>query len=229
MRRLNKFLLLATVIVLGGRLLWMYVIPAWNTIVTDFPNYYVSAWAVRQGHDLSRLYDPVWFEVEKHRAGIERPAALFNYFPPMNALIMWPVAHMPPLEAKRVWTIVNLVALAAVIGLTAKASGLGLLPATAVAFLGLDALGNNLAYGQFYLVLTLLMIAPILTTQRFPLASGTASAVGTLTKMFPAIQLVYFIGRKQYRALILSGAAAAALIAIGVLALGWTPHQVYLH
>jgi hypothetical protein len=229
MRRLNQFLLFATVILLGVRLLWMYVIPAWNTIVTDFPNYYVSAWAVRHGHDLSQLYDPVWFEAEKHRAGIERPAALFNYFPPMNALIMWPVAQLPPLAAKRVWTIVNLVALAAVIGLTAKASGLGLLPATAVAFLGLDALGNNLAYGQFYIVLTLLMLIAILAAERLPFVSSVASSVGTLTKMFPAIQLVYFIGRKQYRALILSAAAVGVLVAIGILALGWAPHQVYLH
>src|SRR5215813_6075876 len=139
----------------------MYIVPAWNSIVTDFPNYYVSAWAVRHGEDLSRLYDPVWFEREKHRSGIERPAALFNYFPPMNALIMWPLAELSPIKAKQAWTIINVIVLAAVIALTVKATGLGWLSSAAVAFLGLDALGNNFTYGQFYIVLTLLMLAAI--------------------------------------------------------------------
>src|SRR5262245_31757687 len=225
---LNRFLLVAVVILLGGRLGWMYVAPAWNTIVTDFPNYYVSAWAVRHGGDLSQLYDPIWFEREKHQSGIERPAALFNYFPPLNALIMWPLAELSPIHAKRVWTIINLIALAAVIALTVKASGLGWLSATAVAFLGLDALGNNLTYGQFYIVLTLLMLTSILTAERLPFVSGMATALGTLTKIFPAFMLVYFMIRKQYRALIFSAAAIAALALIGVFWLGWPPHQVYL-
>src|SRR6185436_4357171 len=101
-----------------------YIVPAWRSIVTDFSNYYVSAWAVRHGEPLDQLYNPIWFEHEKQRSGIERPAALFNYFPPMNALILWPVAHLSPMTAKRVWTAVNVIALLAVIYLTAKATGL---------------------------------------------------------------------------------------------------------
>src|SRR5262245_56475866 len=206
----------------------MYVVPAWRTIVTDFPNYYVSAWAVRHGDNLSRLYEPVWFEREKHRSGIERPAALFNYFPPMNALIMWPFANLAPIRAKEAWTIVNAVALTIVIALTVKASGLSWLSASAVALLGLDALGNNFAYGQFYVVLTLLMLISVLMAKRFPFMAGITSAVGTLTKLFPAVLLVYFIIRRNYRALILSAASMAILISVGIFLLGWAPHRVYL-
>jgi len=206
----------------------MYVIPAWTAIVTDFPNYYVSAWAVRHDGNLSQLYDPVWFEREKHRSGIERPAALFNYFPPMNALIMWPLADLSPIKAKQAWTIINLIALAAVVALTVKASGIGWLPAAAVAFLGLDALGNNMTYGQFYIVLTLLMLTGVLIAERFPSIAGLVTATGTVTKIFPAFLLVYFMIRRKYRALIYSAAAITILIVIGVLVLGWAPHQVYL-
>ena len=228
-RSLNKTLPLALVVILlGGRLVWMYVIPAWTAIVTDFPNYYVSAWAVRHDGNLSQLYDPVWFEREKHRSGIERPAALFNYFPPMNALIMWPLAELSPIKAKQAWTIINLIALAAVVALTAKASGNGWLPSAAVAFLGLDALGNNMTYGQFYIVLTLLMLTAVLIAERFPSIAGIATAVGTLTKIFPAFLLVYFMIRRKYRALIYSAAAITILIVIGVFVLGWAPHRVYL-
>ena len=214
--------------VLGARLIWLYLVPAWNSIVTDFPNYYVSAWTVRNGESLSNLYDPVWFERQKHRAGIERPAALFNYFPPMNALIMWPLAHLSPMSAKRWWTAVNLAALFGVIGLTVKASGLGWLSSTAVALLGLDALGNNLTFGQFYIVLTFLMLAALLLTERFPGIAGIASAAGTVTKVFPVFLLVHFLIRRKYNALVWSSAAIIFLIAVGAIVMGWAPHRVYL-
>ena len=155
----------AALTLLAGRLTWLYVVPAWQTIVTDFPNYYVSAWAVRHGEPLTELYNPLWFDREKQRAGIERPAALFNYFPPMNALIMWPVANLPPITAKRAWTLVNVIALIAVIHLTSKSSGLKWPVATLVALLAGDALGNNFMYGQFYVVLTLLMLSAAFRTK----------------------------------------------------------------
>lgn len=228
LRPIKKALLLAAIAVLGGRLIWMYILPAWDYIVTDFPNYYVSAWAVRHGEPLADLYDPVWFEREKHRAGIEKPAALFNYFPPMNALIMWPLAHLPPIQAKRAWTAVNLIALAVLIALTAKASGLGWLPSTAVALLATDALGNNFAYGQFYIVLTLLMAGAVLISGRFPAVAGFAAAAGTVTKLFPIFLLAYFAIRGKRQALMWAAISIALLVMLGLAILGWAPHQVYL-
>jgi len=146
----------------------------------------------------------------------------------MNALIMWPFANLAPIRAKQAWTIVNAIALTIVIALTVKAAGLTWLSASVIAFLGLDALGNNFTYGQFYVVLTLLMLATVLFAERFPFVAGITSAVGTLTKLFPAVLLVYFIIRRNYRALILSAASMAILISVGIFLLGWSPHRVYL-
>lgn len=221
-------LLGAAIIVLGVRLIWLYIVPAWNHIVTDFPNYYVSAWAVRHGDALTDLYDPVWFEREKHRAGIEKPAALFNYFPPMNALIMWPFVHLAPVDAKRAWTVVNMIALAGVIALTAKMSQFGWLPCTAIALLGNDALGNNFTYGQFYIVLTLMMLTAVWIAGRFPAGAGVAAAVGSVTKIFPIFLLAYFAIQRKNRAFIWSIVAIAALSIGGLAVLGWTPHGIYL-
>jgi len=226
--RLKPIFLFAFLALLAARLISLYVIPAWQTIVTDFPNYYVSAWAVRQGHSLSELYDPVWFDQEKGQAGIERPAALFNYFPPMNALIMWPLANFSPITAKRLWTIVNVIALIAIIYLTSKAAGLKWQLTAVVAFLGGDALGNNFTYGQFYIVLTLLMLCGFLLSRRYPSIAGAATAVGAVTKIFPGFLIVYFAIRRQYRALIWSVIALAGLSVIGLIAMGWAPHQTYL-
>jgi hypothetical protein len=223
-----KIVVLVAVIALSGRLVWRYVIPSWNTIVTDFPNYYVSAWAVRHREPLNKLYDPIWFEQEKRKAGIERPAALFNYFPPANALIMWPVANLKPIGAKRVWTVVNLIALIAVIHLTGIASGLSWPVAALLALLGGDALGNNFAYGQFYIVLTLLMLCGVLFAKSHPSVAGVASAVGAATKIFPGFLLVYFAFRRNYRALMWTAAAFAGIAVLGLIAMGWEPHGTYL-
>jgi len=225
---IKRVLLWSAIAVLGGRLVILYLIPAWNSIVTDFPNYYTAAWAVRHGDPLSDLYDPVWFEREKHHAGIERPAALFNYFPPINALVLWPLANLSPIGAKRAWTVLNMVALGAVILLTVKATGIGFLPAMAIALLGGDALGNNLAYGQFYIVLTLLLLAGVLAAERFPAIAGAAVATGTVAKLFPMALLVYLAIRRKYRVLIWAATAMIALTLVGVVVLGWAPHRVYL-
>jgi hypothetical protein len=224
-----RLLLAAALVLLSARLVSLYVVPSWRTIVTDFPNYYVSAWAVRHGEALGELYNPLWFDLEKQRAGIARPAALFNYFPPMNALIMWPLADLPPLTAKRAWTVVNLIALLAGIYLTRKSSGLKWGPATLIALLAGDALGNNFTYGQFYIVLTLLMVSGVLFSQRSPQIAGIASAAGTLTKIFPGFLLVYFAIQRRYRALVWSGIALVTLAAIGFITLGWDPHRIYLN
>ena len=228
MGAIKRVLLWSAIAVLGGRLVILYLIPAWNSIVTDFPNYYTAAWAVRHGDPLSDLYDPVWFEREKHHAGIERPAALFNYFPPINALVLWPLANLSPIGAKRAWTVLNMVALGAVILLTVKAAGIGFLPAMAIALLGGDALGNNLVYGQFYIVLTLLLLAGVLAAERFPAIAGAAVATGTVAKLFPMALLVYLAIRRKYRVLIWAATAMIALTLVGVVVLGWAPHRVYL-
>jgi Glycosyltransferase family 87/WD40-like Beta Propeller Repeat len=226
--RVKHLALVAALVLLAGRLIWLSVVPSWQTIVTDFPNYYVSAWAVRHGEPLTDLYNPIWFDREKRRAGIERPAALFNYFPPMNALIMWPLAYLPPLTAKRAWTVVNVIVLIAVVHWTSKSSALKLPAAMIVALLGGDALGNNFTYGQFYLVLTLLMLFGVLFSKQFPSISGIASAVGVVTKIFPGFLLVYFAVRREYRALIWSGVALIALAVLGFITLGWALHRTYL-
>ena len=224
----TRALLLAVLAFLTVRLVWLYIVPAWNAIVTDFPNYYVSAWAVRHGEPLTELYDPLWFDLEKHRAGIERPAALFNYFPPMNALIMWPLADLSPITAKRAFTVVNLIALIGIVHLTSRSSGLKWEVAALVALLGGDALGNNFTYGQFYIVLAFLMLLSVALSKRYPAIAGFSAAVGAMTKIFPGFLLLYFAIRREYRALMWSVLALALLAGLGFIALGWEPHRTYL-
>jgi hypothetical protein len=141
----------------------MYVIPGWKVMTTDFPNYYTSAWAVRHGDPVVDLYDPHWFELEKNKAGVQGPPALFSVFPPFSALVMWPVSGLSPMNAKRAWIVVSAVSLVLVIVLTARMASLSIAETTLVALLAGDALGNNFLLGQVYVPLTLLIVAAIFT------------------------------------------------------------------
>src|SRR5437016_13620106 len=101
---MKRLALYSAIAILAIRLVWMFVIPGWSQITTDYQNYYTAAWAVRHGEPLMDLYDPFWFENEKARAGIVAPPALFNYYTPFSALVMWPIAGFSPIAAKHAWT-----------------------------------------------------------------------------------------------------------------------------
>ncbi len=45
--------------------------PAWRSLNTDFPNYYVAARLYSQGESLARIYDWIWFQRQKDHTGIE--------------------------------------------------------------------------------------------------------------------------------------------------------------
>ena len=64
-------LLRTAVLVLALRLVWMYLVPSWTEITTDFQNYYTAAWTVRHHRPLVDLYDTSWFQRESERAGLE--------------------------------------------------------------------------------------------------------------------------------------------------------------
>jgi hypothetical protein len=225
---MKQTLLRAAIAILLLRLLWMYLIPAWNEITTDFQNYYTAAWAVRHHDPLIDLYDTSWFQRESERAGIENRTALFNYFTPFSALVMWPVANMPPLQAKRVLVVVNLAALAAMAVAAARFLKASRTLILLVALLGGDALGNNFTFGQFYIVLTLLLVCVVIWVERRPALAGWCLSLATAVKLFPAIFVLYLGSLRRWNAIAwaLIGSAAFGLLALAML--GWIPYRVYL-
>ena len=216
------------VLLLVGRLGWMYLLPAWSVIETDFPNYYTAAWLVLEDKPLVDLYDPVWFDRERLRAGITEHVALFNYFTPFSALLMVPVAALAPLAAKQAWIVVSLGALLGAVLIVRK---LGQVPFTitlVVVLLAGDALGNNFSFGQFYTLLTLLLLITFLCMDRRPYLTGAALGVAVLSKMFPAVFVAYLAWTRRWRALAWTGVALAIGTALGLAVIGWIPHRVFL-
>jgi hypothetical protein len=83
------------------------LIPAWQSVESDFPNYYVASRLLLEGEDVNRFYDDDWFNKQMQRFGIEMQGK-FSPFPPATAFIMLPLAPFSPLTAKRLWTAINL-------------------------------------------------------------------------------------------------------------------------
>src|SRR5258705_14007039 len=85
------------------------IIPGWK-MQSDFPNYYVSAKLVADGHRLDSIYDDAWFNLQLKEYRFEQQGK-FSPFPPPTVFVMMPLTPFDPLTAKRIWMIINLVLL----------------------------------------------------------------------------------------------------------------------
>src|SRR3989442_1984792 len=168
-----------TLLVAGSSLLfYFWNVTAFSKIDSDFPNYYTAARLVIEGGNLTSLYDDAWFQKQIEREGIDREGK-FSPFPPLDAFIMIPIAHLSPQHALQAWTIVNVLLLGANILLLSKILGRGWVW-SGLLFLGSGlALVNNFRLGQFYLALSLLLSAGYLfPPEKLFLRSGMALRAG---------------------------------------------------
>jgi hypothetical protein len=123
-------------------------------------------------------------------------------YPPLLAMLM-PVLGWPPL-----WYTLLAVATAATIWLWYRTAGL---PGLLVPALLVGAWGQQLLNGNSQaIVVWLLAVTPLAGSRLGP----TALALGTMLKIHPVIGLVWFAGRRDWRALGVYGLAAGALLLV---------------
>lgn len=210
--------------------LFLHTLPnAWRGLITDFPNYYMSARLVHDGYDTTRMYEWTWIEREKdHRAVDIRVIGLLP-ITPFSTLAMWPLAGLTPLAAKQVWILLNLAFLIPIGWLLRSMTGLSYQRIALVFALSIP-LHRNLLYGQFYVLLLLLIAAASWSYLRgFRALAGVLVGIAAACKIFPALLLVFFLQRRDWRALtwgLVTGLAAAA---VSIAVFGWNVHRTYLH
>jgi len=188
------------------------LIPAWRSLNTDFPGYYLAARLYRQGYSLERAYDWVWFQRQKDHAGIEQPLVTFTGYPPDCILPVLPFSSLPPLAAKRCWLVLNLILLGVDILLLNSIVSIGPRRLAIVAFLALDALRTNFLFGQEHLLIaSLLALAAYFYFRGAKASAGAILACGAALKIYPAFFLFYFVRKKQWRAI-----AGLALCSLGL-------------
>jgi hypothetical protein len=208
---------------LVGVFLWRGFVPAWKSLNTDFPDYYLAARLYRQGYSLEQIYDWTWIQRQKDHAGIQRPIVAFALLPPFSLLPVLPFSSLPPLSAKRCWLLVNLILLAVVGYLLHRMSQLGARRVAILMFLAVVPLRANFLYGQEHvLLLFLLTFAAWLYLRGQPTSCGGILAIAGALKIYPALFVLFFTRKRQWRAALglCAGWVGLWLLSIGLFGFG---------
>jgi len=201
---------------------------AWQTLNTDFPNYYMSARLVHEGYDTSRMYEWRWIEREKDHRGVDIRVIGMLPITPFSTLVVWPLAGLAPLAAKHVWILLNLAFLIP-IGWMLRSMTYLSYRRIALAILLSFPLHRNLLYGQFYILLLLLIVGACWSYLRgWRGLAGVLLAIAAACKIFPALLFAAFLQRREWRALFSGIAAGGAAIALSVAVFGWNVHRTWL-
>jgi hypothetical protein len=226
-------LLAATEWLLFVALLVLFVtrslVPGWRVLNTDFPNYYLTAALRLQGTPVDRAYEWIWFQRHKDHREISQPLVGFVPNPPLCAAPLLPLASLPALSAKRVWILLNLALLAAALWILHRVTQLPWRRVLLIASLCVLPLHTNFAFGQYYIViLFLICLAYYAVFRGYRFTAGTVLAAAAWFKLFPAVFLLLFLRKRDWRAIAGLLAGSLALGAASVLIFGWDIHRVWL-
>ncbi len=210
-----------------GTIIWG-IVPALEKPNTDFSNYYVGARLLRESRSLANLYERAWFEEQIERYGIENQPGTFVPFPPATALVLLPVAHLSPQEAKITWTAANALFLVGCIYVLSRTIRRPWVDAGVLLLLSGLAIINGFRFGQLYFLLLLLILAGFWAAQQHrDVLSGILFGLLVPIKYFPLVFLLYFAWVRRWK-IVLWGAMSSGLVFIlGIVVLGWNVHEIF--
>jgi hypothetical protein len=208
-----------------GHALW----PAWRSLNTDFPNYYLAAALYRRNIPLDQIYEWTWFQRQNDILGVRDGIVGFAPNPPICALPIAPLTGLTTLAAKRVWLIENLGLLALALWFLQQTTMLGWRRLILITLFCVVPLHSTFLFGQFYvLVLSLICAAYYAGSRQQHFASGLLWAAAAALKLSPAVALILLVWKKNWRAVggFLTGVIVLAAISVGTL--GIEVHRVFL-
>lgn len=221
-----EYLLLAFLL---GLFVFRSFIPAWQSLNTDFRNYYVAARLFREKSSMLRVYDFTWFQRQKDHQGVQQ--CIVGYVPDtlLSALPIVPFAGLSPLTAKRWWLVINVVFLAFSALVLTQITQLGWRRVLIIIFLAVEPISTSFLYGQMHLFVFLLLAGAAWCSERNRAAtSGMCVALAAGLKLYPAVFLIFFIRKKQWRALAGTAVGLLTLAALSIYLFGWDVHRIYL-
>jgi hypothetical protein len=209
--------------------LWRGFLPAWKSLNTDFPDYYLAARLYRQGYPLEQVYDWTWIQRQKDHAGIDRPIVAFALLTPFSLLPVLPFSSLPALAAKHYWLIINLALLFLTGWLLSRMTTLDPRRIAILTFLAIIPLRANFLYGQEHvLLLFLLTVAVWAYLKRWSATSGAILAVAGALKIYPALFVFFFARKRQWRAALALVAGSLALWLLSIALFGFETIRIYL-
>src|ERR1035437_7374099 len=108
LRILEWFVLAGLLATFAGR----SFLPAWRTLNSEFPNYYLAAALYRERIPLDRIYEWTWFQRQNDHLGVRDGLVSFAPNPPRLIFSLMPFTRLQPLAAKRCWLVLSLISLA---------------------------------------------------------------------------------------------------------------------
>ena len=201
---------------------------AWKKLNTDFPNYYLTASLVHEGYDTSRVYEWTWIERQKQHRELDQRLVGMVPITGFSTLMVYPLTWLPALAAKHVWIVFNFGLLLATLSLLRALTQISWRRIALLAALS-TPLRVNFMFGQYYvLLLFTLTLALYLYQRERRLLAGVMVGIAAGLKIFPVVYFLYFVRKRDWRALaggIVGGAGAAG---VSVLVFGWQLHRTYL-
>lgn len=214
--------LVALAILLVAAVLWSANSP--NAERTDFALTYVGAHIVHSGMG-NRLYD-TGLQIRLRNSMFQHASPLYFEHPPFEAVILAPLASLPYRTAYRIWGLINVtVLLAMIVWLRPYLQW----PSEDLSYLFLWLLfapiGIALYQGQSSIfVLAAYGISFVALKKDHPFAAGAAFGVGLLKFQFAVPMALVFLFRRQWR--FLGGFAASGLVLGCISLLGIGPKGV---
>jgi len=198
----TKYLSIFLLIILGGYTFRYGVLPAWNNINSDFPNYYTSSRLLIEGKNLSKIYDDDWFNQQIKNYGINERGK-FSPFPPPTAFVMVPIAFFDPITAKRIFIIINLFIILEIAYIFNKISTFNYITCLNIILISGAAIINNFLLGQVYLLLLFtITLGYFYLRKENAYSTGFLWGIGAAVKYFPIIYMPILLIKKKWKAVI---------------------------
>jgi len=200
----------------------------WTRDETDFPNYYTAAVLVTHRAPLRDYYDWTWFQRQMNYAGIEHQLGAYLPQTPLTMLPIVPLAGFPVRTAKQIWLALNLLFLAATIWMLSKATQIRIEYIAILMFLGYGSLQSNFRLGQYYVFLLFLLTLAFYCLDRGKsAASGFLCGVALGLKLYGGPFLLYFVVKRNWKAVAGMLAATAMAAVTAIVLFGWGDVHYY--
>ena len=219
------FILVALAVTFIG----LTLVPGWRSLRSEFPNYYLAAELYHRGIPLDRVYEWTWFQRQNDHLQVREGLVSFAPNPPSSILPLLPLTRLTPLAAKRVWIVFNLVLLALSLFALRPAVQLPWRRLILITLLCTLPLRIDFLFARYYvLILFLICIAYYASYRNKHWAAGAAWSTAAAMKLFPAIAVILFIRKRNWRALAGFLIGAVTLTAISFALFGAEVHQVFV-
>jgi hypothetical protein len=155
-------------------------------------------------------------------AGVEHQLGNYNPHTPLTALPLVGLTKLAPLRAKQVWLLFNLGFLAMTVWLLSRMTRFSVEQVWLLAFCGYFSLRTNFLYGQYYVFLLFLLTLSFYCLHRRKHAiSGLLAGLAFGLKLYGGPFLLYFIAKRNWKAVFGMIAAIACLGVLAIALFGW--------